>query len=311
MKRQNATLIAVLVVGAVAIAIPCLWAQQTLMQSTQLMVLSSPDSDANERLQQLAAVLDFTKWEQEEGRLVAPAVTRSDLPEPQMATSDFRTCTAIRIGELPWGHCEWAWSSGRKNERAPAGRLELAMTLTPSARAAHEHLLLDLVQNMLPSELLVDLYRQAEQPEHLGTAAVLTRSPDDTVVNVRFVRANLSVAVRGSGELSEHALPLARRLDAKIASQEPLTYEQLLERRPVVSVSARAPRPDAAAYSVTVPGNRPVVGIRAFVQGQQAPADRRIVVIGPRKEPVDVEVLVITQELLAGSGRHTVAPSGQ
>ena len=259
------------------------------------------------RLQTVGGALGFSDWPRPAERYVAPAVSRSLLAEPARVSEGVRSCTTVRFGDEPWGRCDWSWQ-GLREGRQPSAEdwLDLEVTLAPDAGAAQEHLLSSFGQNMLPTEALAAMARDAERPEGLGTVALLNRSRDGTEVSLRFSRANVAFHLRGRGSLAGEVLPLARRLDGRVASQQPLTYEQLVGRRPGVDLAGRA-EAGALGFELRVPAGRQVLDVEARVDGRAAPAaDGRVALAGYRGT-VQVEVITITRELLAGAARTEVS----
>jgi hypothetical protein len=194
------------------------------------------------------------------------------------------------------------------------------MTLAPGARAAQEVLLTLLTDTMLPTEGVVATLQGAARPEGLGDVAFLLESRDGSAVRLHFTRANLAFELRGDGALAPAVLTLARRLDARVLDQQPLSREQLLSRRPTVDLAAR---PDARGlpYTIRVPDGRPVVALQARVGDRAAPASGGRVLLeaggmaGPeadrmegRMEAAPVELVVVTAELLAAEGRRGETP---
>lgn len=261
------------------------------------------------RAQALAVELSAGDWPRPGGLYVAPAVDRSLFGAPE-GVSEVRACTAIRFGEEPWGRCQWSWRALEQGRQTSADdSLDLQITLTPSAQAAQELLLSELADNMMMIGDLARLYRDAERPAQIGDLAFLVVPRSGPERRLWFLRANVVFRLRGHGSLSEAVLPLARRLDAEVLAQPPLTREELLERRPTVQLGDRAAGGEVG-YTVRLAGGGEVVAAEALIDGQPAPAPAGKVHIGPRRGPVAVEVVTITRELLAGSARARVEPAG-
>lgn len=314
--RTRRTLSAVsAILAATALSAPAQVAEpeQVAEPAVELEYVTAPEVAAEGRLRSLARALDFESWPAGEELFVAPPVGRSLLPRPEIAGEPLRVCSVVRFGELPWGRCEWSW-----RRRAPAdptagetsGVLELRITLTPGARAAQESLLLALTQNMLPPELLAETLRRAERPQGLGDVAFLLASAAGGDARLSFVRANLAVTLYGSGDFAGDVVAVARRLDLAILDQRPLTYEELLERRPTVTVGARPGSGGALDVDVSVPGDRELVAVRASVDGQAAELKARRLELGTREGPAEVEVVAVTRELLAATDRRQVGGDG-
>ncbi len=261
------------------------------------------------RAQALADELGASDWRRPAGLYVAPAVDRALFGAPE-GLREVRACTAIRFGDEPWGRCQWSWNALGQGRQSPStGSLDLQITLTPSAQAAQELLLSELADNMMMVGDLARLYQAAERPAELGDLAFLVVPRSGPERRLWFLRSNVVFRLRGHGSLSEAVLPFARRLDAEVLAQPPLTREELFARRPAVQLGDRAAGGEVG-YSVRLAGGGEVVAAEASIDGQPAPAPAGKVHIGPRRGPVAVEVVTVTRELLAGSARARVEPAG-
>jgi len=295
--------------GAVLLAVPATAAEQRQGEPVQLELYTT--DLAPERVQAVGEALGFNDWPRSAGLFVAPPIASTLLPGAEALGRAVRACTAVRFAGEPWGHCEWSWSSRTEAgevEEGGRGRLQLAITLAPDARAAQEYLLAGLTDNMMPTEGVVGTLRSAKRPEGLGDISfeIESRSGGDT--RLYFTRANLAVRIRGDGALSGAALELARRIDARVLDQRPLSPEQLLERRPTIELGGQV-EDGALAYEVRVPGRGAgqgqVVAVRAWVGGRAVPAQEgRVEMGGEGAEAGPVEVVVVTAELLAGEARR-------
>jgi len=250
---------------------------------------------AAERLQAVGEAVGFNDWPRPETLFVAPPVSRELFAAPEQLGREVRACSPVRFAGEPWGRCEWSWRGSDEGK----GWLDLSLTLAPTPRSAQEYLLAALSDNMLPVELAAATLREAARPEGLGDVAFRVSARDGDDVRLDFTRANLVVRIRARGTLAGAALDLARRLDARVLDQQPLSREGLLARRPTVELAA-AVDAGALAYQVRLPGERPVVALRALAAGRVAPAVEGRVTLGVlRPEPTPVEVVVITADLLA------------
>ena len=185
-----------------------------------------------ERAGALAGALGLAAWPRTTELYMAPAVSRSLLRRPEGVSEGVRSCTSVRFGDEAWPQCTWSWKAlaeGRKP--AAEAYLDLTITLAPSGRAAQEHLLSSLADNQLPTEGLVALYKSARRPEGLGTVAFLIETPNGYDARLEFLRANVVFRLWGRGALKTEVLPLASRLDELLLAEQPLTLEELRERR--------------------------------------------------------------------------------
>jgi hypothetical protein len=258
---------------------------------------------ATERLQAVAEAVGFNDWPRPDALFVAPRVGRELFTAPGNLGREVRSCSAVRFADEPWGRCEWTWRPARDG----SGWLDLSLTLAPTSRAAQEYLLSALTDNMLPAEAAAATLRGAVRPEGLGDVAfsVSSRAGDD--VRLDFTRANLAVRIRARGSLAGDSLGLARRLDARVLDQHPLTRQQLLARRPTVRLAAVADG-RALPYTLQLPGAPAVVALQAQAGGRAVPAAQgRLMLAAPPEEPTPVEIVVITAELLAAETRTTLS----
>jgi len=269
-----------------------------------------------QRLQVLGVAVGFEAWPAPRELFVGPSLGRHLLASPGLITHEVRACDSIRFGELPWGRCEWSWrrlgDDGDPESRtgtALEGDLDVKVALAPGSRAAQEYLLVSMADNMLPIDGLAVTWTTAGPPDGLGDVAFLLRSRQGDDVQLKFTRGNVAVHVRGSGVFAAEVEPLALRIDTQILDQRPLTADQLLARRPTVVISTDAVGRDGVPFSVSELQGREVVVVRAMVDGQQASAANGIVFPGSRKGAVQTEVVVITDDLLAGSSRESVTIS--
>jgi hypothetical protein len=184
-----------------------------------------------ERAAAVAAALDFAAWPETSELYVAPAVSRALFREPAGVSEEVRACTTVAFGDEPWPQCTWSWqalSDGRKP--SPEDWLDLQITVAPSGRAAQEHLISSVVDNQMPTEGLVRKYKAAQRAEALGDVAFVVQAPKGPETTASFLRGNVAFRIRGHGKLAAEVLPLAARLDERLAAQQPLTLEELRAR---------------------------------------------------------------------------------
>jgi|GEM_PF-3040967 len=311
MRRQRMEIltVCVLLLGLYVPALPGQTTQQSAREPFRFEVYTQAEGVPMERVAVAAAALGFQSWQRPAERFVAPRVNRELLLNPERSGPAVRTCNVVRFEGEPWGHCQWSWRLPGAPTGSAGNWLDVEITLTPSARAAQEVLLVGMTENMLPTEALATTY-SALDSEDLGEAAFVVTSRAGDAMTVRFARANLAVRVQGSGALAAEVLTVARRLDGRILDQQPLTEKQLLDRRPTVTLEARVDASRGVVYRSVVPGNRKVVAVQGFVQGQPVAAANGRLLVGERQGAVEAEVLTITQDLLVGSARGTVQVGG-
>lgn len=262
------------------------------------------EADQSDRAAALAAALGFAGWPRPPELYVAPAVSRALLREPERMGEETRSCTAVRFGEEPWGQCTWTWKPRAQDRKAAAGGEELSVqiTLAPDARAAQEHLLVSLVDNMMPIDGLVGMYQSAKRPERLGSVALLLEPRRGSAeTRLWFVRGNVVFSIRGQGALGAQVLPIASALDGRLLAERPLTPDGLRARRPQVRLGER-PQGGQLTYQLAG-GGREVVAVESVVGGRAQPAAGGSVRVGPDQKASDVEVVAVTRELVAGSSR--------
>ena len=180
--------------------------------------------------------------------------------------------------------------------------------MAPNSRAAQEHLLLGIVTNSLSTDALVDIYSSARRPEGLGVIAFLTEGSKGSDVSIRFVQDNVHVKMRARGCFASEAVSLAWKVEAMLSGPSPLTYEELLARRPVVTI---APQVDEVAtqamgqrrvsYDISVPAGEEVMWVWASVDGQHVMAKDGKVHLEGREGRFIVRVSAISSELLANT----------
>lgn len=185
-----------------------------------------------------------------------------------------------------------------------AGQLSVKMCLAPNSEAAQEYLLYGMTSNTLPTEAVAVMYAKARQPEGLGTISFLIESRNKGSVKIIFARDNVCVDIRGDGNLSDEALTLAYKIDAKLVKQPTLTYQQLLSRRPTVTVAPIADRAKVngrrtVSYDATAPTGQKIIRTIASVDGENEAAKEGKIYLADKKGKVPVKITAITNELLA------------
>lgn len=314
LKLIAATLFALAI--ALLIGPGCSWAQTD--EPSPLTSLQPPPGFDHPRIETLAEAINFATWPRPEARFVAPAIDRSLLERPEGVTHETLTYSTVRFQDGLWGQLEQSWRSAQKLpqptdtpvESSPPERFQvkgdllIEVTLAPSARAAQEYLLTDLANNMLPTEEVVSSLKAAERPAGLGDVAFLLKSRDGIDQRLRFVRNNVYVSVRADGDFAPDALATARAIDGRIVSQQPLSYEQLLARRPTVSLGSRTV--EGLRYQVSPPLGQQVSDLLARVDGQQGVVERGQVYLPEQKGERNVEVIAITRDLLVGTAKQRI-----
>ena len=145
---------------------------------------------------------------------------------------------------------------------------------------------------------LVARLEAAQRPTDLGDTAILTESTDAADTRIRFVRNNVYVAVRGHGDFASEALSVARSIDGRIVTQQPLTYEGLIARRPTVTLDT--PTADDLFYELDLSPGQRLVDVHARVGGQRIAVSGQQVPLSAEQKQAVVEVVAIGEDLLVG-----------
>ena len=189
------------------------------------------------------------------------------------------------------------------------GEMFVEVCLAPSSRAAQEYLLTMMTQNTMMTEKLTQMYSSAERPQALGTISFLTESTKKDDICVQFVRANLCISIRAKGSFADEALPLARKIDSRIVQQPVLTYQQLIARRPSVTIASKLEGVKGqrkVSYNVSTPENRKIAHVWAPIDGQNAANKDGTISLGWKTGVANIKLTVTTDELLANTCERQV-----
>ncbi len=186
------------------------------------------------------------------------------------------------------------------------GLMLVRLCLAPSSRAAQEYMLTMMTENTLPTEAMVGGYRTAERPEGLGHISFLNKSKTKDYTRIMFVRDNVSLRIRGEGCFADDVLPLARKIDSMLLGQPPLTYEQLLARRPSITIAANADKSangeKTISYNISVPAGQEIIDIKAYANEESQPPVRDgKIYVNNKKGKIKVKLVATTSELLTNS----------
>ena len=146
------------------------------------------------------------------------------------------------------------------------GSITVEIVVTPSSVAAQEYLLSRMIENTIPIEGLIGMYSSSEKSSEIGNLNFINTGRDNTKL-IKFIRNNIVVNIDARGQFSTEAFPLAQKIDSAIKQQSPLTYQQLLSRRPSPAIAAnivqkRIDGQRSIPYSITVPNNRSIGKIK-------------------------------------------------
>ena len=178
------------------------------------------------------------------------------------------------------------------------GSISVEIVVAPSSRAAHEYFLWRMTTNTMDTKLMVRLYSKNKKVPGLGTMNI----------GGDFIRDNVLVLIRTDGQFSTEALPLAKKTDSAIKQQPPLTYQQLLSRRPIISIGPEVDTTTTEGqaiipYDISVPAGQAVISVQAFVDGQHPTAKGGKIYLNVRRKRTrfTVKVTAITSELLVNT----------
>ena len=181
------------------------------------------------------------------------------------------------------------------------GSMRVSVCLAPNSVAANEYLIYVKGWSSLPTEAIVWAFLESKRLEGLGTIGFL--SPP----NVMFVRDNIAVVIDARGELASEAVPLARKIDSLIKKQPVLTYQQLLARKPSITIAERVENTEVAgqktvSYKVSSPEGQKIVNVRAYVDGKATGLkDGKVRIAGKKEGKVKVRLTATTSELVSNT----------
>ena len=187
------------------------------------------------------------------------------------------------------------------------GLMELQVCVAPCSRAAQEYLVsyMPLRSNM-GDRAIAQRFSESKRWEGLGTIGFV--SPP----MVMFTRDNIAVIIDARGKLAGEAVPLALKIDSLIKKQPALTYEQLLARKPSITIAKRAEKTEVTAqktvsYEVSVPKGQEIVSVRAYVDGRQTGVkDGKVYIVGKKEGKVKVKLTTTTSELVSNAVEQEV-----
>jgi hypothetical protein len=197
----------------------------------------------------------------------------------------------------------------RSKEYHSLGEMDVEVCLSPSSRAAQEYMLAMMIESTMPTASMVGMYAGAKRPQGLGDISFLTefRTKDS---RIRFVRDNVYLRIWGTGCFAEEVLPLARKIDSMLVGQPPLTYEQLLARRPSIIIAPEAEKDKTGektvSYNISAPAGQEIVDLKAYVDDQSAPVRDGKIHIIRKTGKVKAKVVATTSELLTSSVERQV-----
>ena len=201
------------------------------------------------------------------------------------------------------------WGLRKTKEVLNKGGLSVNIYNTTSPKAAFEFLVGVAVYSSMPDSAIVWQFAESSKLEGIGTVGYLSNN------TIRFIRDNIAVIIRADGEFAGQAGDIARKVDQRLLKQPLLTYDELLERCPKVTLSHKrykivlpkgrtaTSRPDEIDCNVIVPEGRKFSVQYSTVNGDGVTfkygkkayyEDRR----EDKNKPLRVEMTVISDELL-------------
>jgi hypothetical protein len=135
-----------------------------------------------------------------------------------------------------------------------AGSVMIDMCRAPDARTAQDFLITLRCNTTFPTEGIIRVFSDQSRIEDLGDVAFGSTSSSSTSSSVKFVRDNIAVSILAHGEFAKEGLALARKIDAMIQEQPPVTKEQLAALHPVVSIGGVGRRSEEVPRGRVVPG---------------------------------------------------------
>jgi hypothetical protein len=180
------------------------------------------------------------------------------------------------------------------------GRIYVA----PDSEAANASLMRDWGSCTLPIQGIVSQFAESNKNASLGTVSFVVNG------RIAFVRDNIAVTIDARGEFADEGLELAKKIDDLIKQQPALTYEQLMARRPVITIENKAKKANygfkSVGFEVQTPAGVEVVKVRAYDEGNKSrtlSVNNGRVELGSRDKNTrrNIKITAITDELLCGT----------
>jgi hypothetical protein len=187
-------------------------------------------------------------------------------------------------------------------KRCLQGTMVVEMCLTPNSKAAGEYLLSKMVACTMPLDAIVKQHLATEKIPNLGILNFVKTNGNRFTI-IEFVRDNIAVIIDARGEFTDEGLALARKIDDLIKQQPVLTYEQLMARRPVITMANKVKKDKydvkSVDFEVLKPAGVEVINSRAFDEEDASLAvkDGKITLRG-KTGTKKVKITAITDELL-------------
>ena len=276
-------------------------------------------------IQTAGKALGFENWPETGSFRVAPSIDKFALGISDAVGRERKAFSLVQFGNESWVCCEWQmdlftevedkslpeavpreeYRNSVKSRRE--GSLSVEVLVAPNSRAAYEYLLYRLISNSMDPQLMVRLYTRVGKTAGLGTVSI----------GGNFVRDNVVVRVAAEGRYANEWQTIALNLDAQIQQQPVLTYQQLLARRPAITI-AKEPevvysfkgsyRLWGVPVKVWAPDGQEIVWIGAWIDGVSTNLweDGKILLVHNKTGPVKVKVEAVTSELLGSTAEQEV-----
>ncbi len=190
-----------------------------------------------------------------------------------------------------------------------SGELIVKICNAPNTEAALEYLLVDDCTSSMGNIALAALYSESNRVEGLGTIGFRGQYRNGSV-QVKFIRDNIAVIIRARGELASEGLPLAQKIDSAILKKPALTYQQLLARKPSITIAKSAENVSYGSanipFEVSPPAAADIVDVKAYVNDTHKRIKDGRIQIGGKTGAVKAKVTVITSELIRNTREFDV-----
>ncbi len=186
----------------------------------------------------------------------------------------------------------------KRNALSLQGLIQIELTLAPNPNAAREFMISKMILSMLPVDELIRLYTQTERTEALGDVSYSIASRSNDQVQIRFVRDNIYVEIKSQGTLTSQSLTIARKIDTLILEQPILSDSQILDMKPVITLSKKSK--EIFSYALSDIDNQEIVSIYGLANDRRLPAKAGEISVTSRATDVPIRVIAITDRLLVG-----------
>jgi len=173
--------------------------------------------------------------------------------------------------------------------------------VTPDSEAANASLVRDWGSCTLPTQIIVSQFAESNKNASLGTVSFVVNG------RIAFVRDNIAVTIDARGEFADEGLELAKKIDNLIQQQPALTYEQLMARRPVITIASKAKKgkydTSTVDFEATAPAGVEIESVKAFDGDKPLPIENGKIKLGykEKKGKKKIKVTAVSDELLCST----------